>query len=52
MFGDEKGVAMPIGWKPSGLVEKEGEASKTGEVDIREAGEGERKKKRRKKSKS
>lgn len=52
VFGDEKGVAMPIGWKPSGLVEKEGEASKTGEVDIREAGEGERKKKRRKKSKS
>lgn len=46
VFGSEEGVAMPAGWKPSGLAGKE----RKGEVDIveRAEGEGEKRKKRRK----
>lgn len=42
---------MPADWKPTGEITKKPEAAVAGKVDIREGGDGERKKKRRKKNK-
>jgi len=42
---------MPPNWEPEGLVAKNAESAEAGKLDIRESGDGERKKKRRKKNK-
>lgn len=41
---------MPENWKPEGLVSKKAGGAEAGKVDIKERGDGERKKKRRKKN--
>ncbi|KAF8251885.1 Krr1-domain-containing protein [Wilcoxina mikolae CBS 423.85] len=52
VFGDANGVQMPPEWKPEGLVAIKAETAEAGKLDIRESGDGERKKKRRKKNKA
>ena len=52
-FGDVNGVQMPANWKPEGLIapKERKEEAMAGKVDIK-GGDGERKKKRRKKNKA
>ncbi|CCX09645.1 KRI1-like family C-terminal-domain-containing protein [Pyronema domesticum] len=49
-FGNADGVQLPENWKPEGLVSKKAGGAEAGKVDIKERGDGERKKKRRKKN--
>lgn len=51
-FGSAEGVQMPANWKPEGLIARKVEETVSGKLDIKESGDGERKKKRRRKTKA